>query len=65
MKNIGIDIGKKKCFVCVMDDDTTKMPEETNYENTMRNAKRFAKSMVRKYKKNAGQCTVTPPSIIS
>ena len=37
-----------------MDDDTTKVPEETNYENTMRNAKRFAKSMVRKYKKMQG-----------
>jgi len=51
MKNIGIDIGKKKCFICVMDEKGTIL-EETDYENTLHHAKAFARIMIEKY----GEC---------
>ena len=58
MKNIGIDIGKKKCFICVMDEKGTIL-EETNYDNTLQHAKTLAKSMVKKYKKCQAVCEST------
>ena len=39
MRNIGIDISKKKCIVCVMD-DKGKILEETAYDNTLADAVR-------------------------
>ena len=54
MKNIGIDISKKKCVVCVMD-DKGKMLEETAYDNTLVDAKEFACRMKREYGRR-GQC---------
>ena len=45
MKNIGIDIEKRKYFVCVIDDDMTNVLEGTNYEN-MRNTKQFARILL-------------------
>jgi len=44
VKNIGIDIGKKKCFICVMDEKGSIM-EETDYDNTMQDAESFAKNI--------------------
>ena len=38
MRNIGIDISKKRCIVCVMD-DKGKILEEVAYENTLADAK--------------------------
>ena len=55
MKNIGIDIGKKKCFICIMDEKGTIL-EETNYDNTLHDAEIFAKSIVKKYKKCQAVC---------
>ena len=54
MRNIGIDISKKKCIVCVMD-DKGKILEETAYENTLADAKEFAGKMKREYGRR-GQC---------
>ena len=54
MRNIGIDISKKKCIVCVMD-DKGKILEETAYDNTLADAKEFACRMKEKYGKK-GQC---------
>ena len=54
MKNIGIDISKKKCVVCVMD-DKGKILEESAYENTLVDAKEFACRMKKEYGRK-GQC---------
>ena len=40
MKNIGIDIGKGKCIVCVMDGKGSVL-ERTSYVNTLASAKEF------------------------
>jgi len=58
VKNIGIDIGKKKCFICVMDEKGVIL-EESNYDNTLHDAEIFAKSMIRKYKKCQAVCEST------
>ena len=49
MRSIGIDIGKKKCVVCVMDAKGNVL-EETEYENTIHGATRFAERMRTKYR---------------
>ena len=54
MRNIGIDISKEKCIVCVMD-DKGKILEETAYGNTLEDAKEFAGRMKREYGRR-GQC---------
>ena len=41
MKNMKIDISKKKFIVCVMD-DKEKILEETTYDSTLADAKEFA-----------------------
>ena len=48
MRDIGIDINKRKCVVCVMD-NVGRMLEETAYDNTLANAKEFAGRMKREY----------------
>ena len=58
MKNIGIDIGKKKCFICVMDEKGSIM-EETDYDNTMQDAESFAKNMNKKYRRCRAVCEST------
>ncbi len=40
--SIGIDIGKRKCVACIMDDNK-RILEETAYENTYKEADLFAK----------------------
>ena len=40
--SIGIDIGKRKCVACIMD-DKKRILEETSYENTSREAGMFAR----------------------
>ena len=42
MKSIGIDIGKRRCIVCIMDRNGTVL-EETGYENTYAAATAFAR----------------------
>ena len=54
MRNIGIDISKKKCIVCVMD-DKGKILEETAYDNTLADAREFACRMKEEYGKKR-QC---------
>ena len=48
MRNIGIDISKRKCVVCVID-DVGMILEETAYDNTLADAKEFAGRMKREY----------------
>ena len=48
MKNIGIDIGKGKCIVCVMDGKGSVL-ERTSYVNTLASAKEFARRMKKEY----------------
>lgn len=50
-KFIGIDIAKKKCVVCVSDQDNTVV-EKTSYRNTSWNAAEFAKHAAEAY----GEC---------
>ena len=38
MRNIGIDISKRKCVVCVMD-DKERILEETVYDSTLEDAR--------------------------
>ncbi len=64
VKNIGIDIGKKKCFICVMDEKGTIL-EESNYDNTLHDAEIFAKSMVKKYKKEPFSFSFSPQFVKS
>ena len=45
---IGIDIGKKKCVTCLMDQDGTIL-EQSSYPNTLLDASRFAKHALEKY----------------
>ena len=54
MKNIGIDIDKRKYVVCVMD-NMGRMLEESTYENTPADAKEFACRMKKEYSRR-GQC---------
>jgi len=51
VKNIGIGIGKKKCFICIMDEKGVIL-EESNYDNTLHDAKAFVRIMIEKY----GEC---------
>ena len=48
MNNIAVDIGKRRCIVCIMNDKGTIL-EETSYDNTSRDADSFAKQAIRKY----------------
>ena len=58
MKNIGIDIGKRKCVVCITD-EKGKVLEETDYDNTLYHAKKFAKRMKKIYRKCHAVCEST------
>ena len=58
MKNVGIDIGKKKCFICVMD-EKGDMLEEFDYDNTSHGAETFAKMMNKKYTECHAVCEST------
>ena len=42
IRNIGIDIGKRKCIVCVADGKGNVL-ERTSYKNTLEDAKEFAR----------------------
>ena len=48
MRNIGIDIGKGKCIVCVVDGKGAVL-ERTSYNNTLEDAKDFARRMKKEY----------------
>ena len=56
IRNIGMDISKRKCIVCVMD-YKGRMIEETAYKNTLTDAKEFASKMKREYGRR-GLCRV-------
>ena len=53
--NIGIDIGKKKCDVCVVDGNG-KVLETGQYPNTASDAGKFAQKMAHKYAGKAKKC---------
>lgn len=57
-ENIGIDIGKRKCDVCVIDTKGNVL-ERRQYQNTTAQARRFAEDMARKYKKCRAACETT------
>ena len=48
MRNIGIDIGKGKCIVCVVDGKGSVL-ERASYKNTLEDAKEFARRMKKEY----------------
>ena len=50
MKSIGIDIGKRRCIVCIMDRNGTVL-EETGYENAYAAADAFARKARREHEK--------------
>jgi len=54
MKNIGIDIGKRRCDVCVVD-GRGRVLERGHYPNTAEDAGRFAGAMARRYGRAACQ----------
>jgi len=56
--NIAVDIGKKKCVVCIMDDAGTIL-EETSYDNTTNDATSFAKDAISNYGKCRAVCEST------
>ena len=58
MRSIGIDIGKKKCVICIMD-ASGKILEETSYDNTKKDAERFAKRVKKKYRRCQAACEST------
>ena len=58
MKSIGIDIGKRRCIVCIMDRNGTVL-EETGYENTYAAADAFARKARREYGKCQAVCEST------
>ena len=58
MKSIGIDIGKRRCIVCIMDRNGTVL-EETGYENTYAAATAFARKAKREYGKCQAVCEST------
>lgn len=45
---IAVDIGKRKCVVCITDKDGSIL-EETKYDNTLQEAERFASNLDKKY----------------
>ncbi|MGI0073664.1 MAG: hypothetical protein ACREA3_07630 [Nitrosotalea sp.] len=48
MKHLGIDIGKRSCVVCIINDDGT-ICEETRYYNTLEEADSFAIQVTKRY----------------
>ncbi len=58
MKSIGINIGKRRCIVCIMDRNGTVL-EETGYENTYAAADAFARKAKMEYEKCQAVCEST------
>ena len=58
MRSIGIDIGKRKCVVCVMDGRGNVL-ERTSYENTLDDATAMARNLKRKYRNCQAACEST------
>ena len=48
-RHIGIDVSKKKCDYCVLDNGGNVL-ERGQYANTINDAKAFAQEMARKYR---------------
>ena len=58
MKSIGIDIGKRRCIVCIMDRNGIVL-EETGCENTYAAADAFARKAKKEYGKYQVVCKST------
>ena len=58
MRSIGIDIGKRKCVVCVMDGRGNVL-ENTSYHNTLNEATALARNLKRKYRNCQAACEST------
>ena len=58
MKSIGIDVGKRRCIVCIMNEDGSIM-ERTGYDNTLEDATKFAKKIKQEYGECKAACETT------
>ncbi len=58
MRSIGIDIGKRKCAVCVIDAKGHVL-EEGSYNNTYKEASKLAARLKKEYKKCQAACEST------
>ena len=58
MKSIGVDIGKRKCAVCVVDAKGHVL-EEGSYDNTYKEAAKLAARLKKEYKKCQAACEST------
>ena len=58
MKNIGNDIGKRRCVVCIMEQNGTVI-EQTGYDNTFAAAAAFARKARTVYGKCQAVCEST------
>lgn len=58
LKNITVDIGKKKCVVCIMDENGTIL-DETSFDNTLNDASLFAEQTMQRYQKCQAVCEST------
>ena len=54
---IAVDIGKRKCVVCITDKDGS-IVEETKYNNTLQEAERFASHLNKKYDNRKMSCSM-------
>ena len=58
VKSVGIDIGKRRCIVCIMNEDGF-IVERTGYDNTLEDARKFAQKIRQKYGKCNAACEST------
>ena len=57
-KSVGIDTGKRRCVVCVMNEDGAVM-ERTGYDNTLEDATKFAQRIKQEYGACKDACETT------
>ena len=57
-KSVGIDTGKRRCVVCVMNEDGAVM-ERTGYDNTLEDATKFAQRIKQEYGECKDACETT------
>ena len=58
VKSIGIDIGKRKSVVCIMDEDG-EILENNSYTNILEGAENFAVEVTQQYGKCRAVCEST------
>lgn len=58
LKNIAVDIAKKKCIACIID-ESGDILEETSFDNTLKNASLFAEDVLQRYQNCQAVCEST------